>query len=116
MMIWTAGRNMDQGALVAAMYGRADAIPCERKAVMAGGLPGADTTGVLTQAGIDASRHLTIGIEARAAATAGGSSRPVPSGRWPMTRPVARCRTSFPACLSLLILAGTWLSRARSPR
>jgi hypothetical protein len=64
MMIWTAERNMDQGALVAAMYGRADAIPCERKAVMVGGLPGADTAGVLTQAGIDASRYMTISIDA----------------------------------------------------
>jgi len=62
-MIWTAGRNMDQGALVAAMYGQAGAIPCERKAVMAGGLPGADTAGALTQAGIDASRYMTISID-----------------------------------------------------
>jgi hypothetical protein len=64
VVIWTAERNMDQGVLVAAMYGRAAAIPCERKAVMAGGLPGADTASVLTQAGIDASRYLTIGIDA----------------------------------------------------
>ena len=62
-MIWTAGRNMDQGALIAAMYSRAGAAPCERKAVMAGGLPGADTAGALTQAGIGASRHLTISID-----------------------------------------------------
>jgi predicted kinase len=64
MMIWTAERNMDQGAMVAAMYGRADAIPCERKAVLAGGLPGANTAGALTQAGIDASRYMTISIDA----------------------------------------------------
>ena len=63
-MIWTAERNMDQGALVAGMYGQAGSIPCERKAVMAGGLPGADTAGALTQAGIDASRYLTISIDA----------------------------------------------------
>ncbi len=62
-MIWTADRNMDQGALVASMYERAGSVPCERKAIMAGGLPGADTAGVLTQTGIDASRYLTISID-----------------------------------------------------
>ena len=63
-MIWTAERNMDQGALVASMYEQAASVPCERKAVMAGGLRGADTAGALTQAGIDASRYLTISIDA----------------------------------------------------
>ena len=62
-MIWTAERNMDQGALVASMYEQAASVPCERKAVMAGGLRGADTAGALTQAGIDASRYLTISID-----------------------------------------------------
>ncbi|MGH3217302.1 MAG: hypothetical protein ACRDPY_00995 [Streptosporangiaceae bacterium] len=59
-MIWTAQRNMDQGALVAAMYAQADNIACERKAILVGGLRGA---GALTQAGIDASRYLTISID-----------------------------------------------------
>ncbi|MGH3277341.1 MAG: zeta toxin family protein [Streptosporangiaceae bacterium] len=63
-MIWTAERNMDQGALVTSMYERAGPVPCERKAIMAGGLPGADTARVLRQAGIDASRYLTINIDA----------------------------------------------------
>ena len=63
-MIWTAERNMDQGALVASMYEQAASVPCERKAVMVGGLRGADTAGALTQAGIDASRYLTISIDA----------------------------------------------------
>ncbi len=62
-MIWTAERNMDQGALVAAMYARAGLVPCEREAIMAGGLRGADTAGVLTQAGIDTSQFLTISID-----------------------------------------------------
>ena len=53
-MIWTAERNMDQGALVASMYEQAASVPCERKAIMVGGLRGADTAGALTQAGIDA--------------------------------------------------------------
>lgn len=63
-MIWTAERNMDQGALVAGMYEQAASVPCEREAIMAGGLPGANTAGVLTQAGIDASRYMTISIDA----------------------------------------------------
>ena len=63
-MIWTAERNMDQGALVASMYEQAVSVPCERKAVMVGGLRGADTASALTQAGIDASRYLTISIDA----------------------------------------------------
>ena len=62
-MIWTADRNMDQGALVASMYEQAASVPCERKAVMAGGLRGADMAGALTQAGIDASRYLIISID-----------------------------------------------------
>ena len=62
-MIWTAERNMDQGALVASMYEQAASVPCERKAVMGGGLRGTDTAGALTQAGIDASRYLTISID-----------------------------------------------------
>ena len=62
-MIWTAERNMDQGALVASRYEQAASVPCDRKAVLAGGLRGADTAGALTQAGIDASRYLTISID-----------------------------------------------------
>ena len=63
-MIWTAERNMDQGALVASTYEQAGSVPCERKAVMVGGLRGGDTAGALTQAGIDASRYMTISIDA----------------------------------------------------
>jgi hypothetical protein len=63
-MIWTAERNMDQGALVAIMYEQAASVPCERKAVMLGGLRGADTAGALTQAGIDATCYLSISIDA----------------------------------------------------
>ncbi|MGH3274258.1 MAG: zeta toxin family protein, partial [Streptosporangiaceae bacterium] len=62
-MIWTAGRNMDQGALVASMYEQAALVPCERKAIMLGGLPGAGTAGALTQAGVDTSQYFTISID-----------------------------------------------------
>ena len=40
-MIWTAVRNMDQGALVASMYELAASVPCDREAIMVGGLRGA---------------------------------------------------------------------------
>jgi hypothetical protein len=63
-MIWTAERNMDQGALVARMYEEAASVPCERKAVMVGGLRGADTADALTQAGVDATCYLSISIDA----------------------------------------------------
>src|SRR5450755_2224512 len=58
-MIWTAARNKDQGLLVTSMYERADRVPCEREAVMAGGLRGTDKASALTQACVDPSRYLT---------------------------------------------------------
>jgi hypothetical protein len=62
-MIWTAARNKDQGLLVTSMYERADRVPCEREAVMAGGLRGTDKASALTQACVDPSRYLTISID-----------------------------------------------------
>lgn len=61
-MIWAAERNREQSLLVAAMYRRSGAVPCRRIAVVAGGLPGADKAGVLTEAGVDRSRYLAISI------------------------------------------------------
>ena len=42
-VIWTGERYRQQGRLVAGMYQAAAGVPCERSAVIAGGLPGADT-------------------------------------------------------------------------
>ncbi len=43
------------------LYAKAEAVPCEGKAILAGGLPGAGKTSVLTGvAGIDLSRYLMI--------------------------------------------------------
>jgi len=63
-MIWTPQRNIEQGQLVARMYERAGAVPCERQAVLIGGLPGADKLAVLAQAGVDPARYLTVSVDA----------------------------------------------------
>jgi Zeta toxin len=63
-VIWTAERNRQQGALVSAMYHElaAEAL-CERKAVLAGGLPGASISDVLVEAGVDPAGYLTISVD-----------------------------------------------------
>jgi predicted ABC-type ATPase len=58
---WTAERNRIHGEIVRDLYNRAKAVPCEHKAIIAGGLPGAGKTTVLAEhAGIDQSKYLTI--------------------------------------------------------
>jgi hypothetical protein len=42
MRIWNPERNAAQGVMVAEMYQRAGGVPCERSAILAGGLRGAD--------------------------------------------------------------------------
>ena len=62
-MIWTSERNRQQGELVAEIYRGAAAVPCERLAIIAGGLPGADKARALDEAGVDRSRYLTVSID-----------------------------------------------------
>ena len=62
-MIWTPGRNRQQGTAVADLYRRADDVPCERMAVIIGGLHGADKPGALAAAGIDRTRYLTVSVD-----------------------------------------------------
>ena len=58
---WTESRALMQDAIIADLYGAAREVPCERRAILAGGLPGAGKTTVLERfAGIDRSRYLTI--------------------------------------------------------
>ena len=58
---WTAARNREQGAIVDKLYSRASEVPCDRKAIIVGGLPGAGKTTVLARvANIDRSQYLTI--------------------------------------------------------
>ncbi len=63
-MIWTGERHRQQGRLVAEMYQAAAGVPCERSAVIAGGLPGADKAAALDQSGVDRQRYLTVSINA----------------------------------------------------
>jgi predicted kinase len=58
---WADDRVLMQDAIIRDLYTAADEVPCERRAILAGGLPGAGKTTVLEQhAGIDRSRFLTI--------------------------------------------------------
>lgn len=59
--IWSRDRRDAHDAIVGYLYGAAAEVPCERKAIMAGGLGGAGKSTVLDErAGIDRSRYLTI--------------------------------------------------------
>ena len=63
-VIWTGERGRQQARLVAGMYRAAAGVPCERSAVIAGGLPGADKAAALDRSGVDRSRYLTVSIDA----------------------------------------------------
>jgi hypothetical protein len=63
-VIWTGERARQQRLLVTQMYRVADGVPCERRAAIAGGLPGADKAAALDRAGLDRARYLTVSIEA----------------------------------------------------
>jgi hypothetical protein len=86
VVIWTGERNRQQGALVAEMYQAAAAVPCERAAVIAGGLPGAGKAGALDEAGVDRSRYLTVSIDAVLARMAAGQLIPEADGLSPLGR------------------------------
>lgn len=59
--IWTAERSRLHGLLLSEAYANAAHVPCDRLAIMVGGLGGAGKTTVLDQcAGIDRSQYLTI--------------------------------------------------------
>jgi predicted kinase len=58
---WTAERDRVQGDLVAGLYKGSSEVPCDRVAIIAGGLGGAGKSTVLGKhAGIDLSQYLTI--------------------------------------------------------
>jgi Zeta toxin len=64
VVIYLPDRNKDQGRIVAAFYYHAADFPCERKAIMAGGLRGADKDNALASSGIDRSQYLLISVDA----------------------------------------------------
>jgi predicted kinase len=58
---WTYDRALIQDSIIRDLYTAASHVPCDRRAILAGGLPGAGKTTVLEQhAGIDRSHFLTI--------------------------------------------------------
>jgi predicted ABC-type ATPase len=59
--IWTAERSELHNEVIETVYSEAAAVPCERQAIVAGGLGGAGKTTLLErQAGIDLSKFITI--------------------------------------------------------
>jgi predicted ABC-type ATPase len=59
--VWTEERDRLHDAIIEDLYAKVANVPCDAKAIMAGGLGGAGKTTVLTeQAGIDLSQYLMI--------------------------------------------------------
>jgi predicted kinase len=59
--VWSEERGQLHDSLLDELYARSNSVPCENKAIIAGGLPGAGKTTVLGgHAGIDRSQYLTI--------------------------------------------------------
>ena len=59
--VWTAERDALHDSLVGDLYAAADAVPCEGKAIIAGGTGGAGKTTILgSHHGVDESQYLTI--------------------------------------------------------
>ena len=85
-MIWTGERNRQQGRLVAGLYRAAAGVPCERSAVIAGGLPGADKGTALDRSGVDRARYLTVSIDAVLNQMAGAGLIPESDGLSPLMR------------------------------
>jgi hypothetical protein len=85
-VIWTGERHRQQGRLVAVMYQAAAGVPCERSAVIAGGLPGADKAAVLDRSGVDRSQFLTVSIDATLDQMAGAGLIPGADGLSPLMR------------------------------
>jgi predicted kinase len=59
--VWSYERRLVHDSLVQALYAQAAGVPCEHRAILAGGLPGAGKTTVLGgHADVDLSRYLAI--------------------------------------------------------
>jgi hypothetical protein len=83
-VIWSADRSRRQGHIVDGLYRSAAAVPAERKAVLAGGLRGADKAAALSQAGLDRARYLAISVDGVLAELARRSLIPVVGGLAPL--------------------------------
>ena len=59
--VWSDQRDAMHDSIIDDLYARASDVPCERRAIIAGGLPGAGKSTILERyAGIDRSHYLTI--------------------------------------------------------
>ena len=85
-MIWTGERGRQQARLVDGMYQAAAEVRCERSAVIAGGLPGADKAAALDRSGVDRSRYLTVSVGAVLDQMAGAGLIPGTDGLSPLTQ------------------------------
>jgi predicted kinase len=83
-MIWATERNRQQGQLIAEMYRAGAAVPCERRAVIAGGLPGAAKDDALERHGVSRSQYLTISIDGVLAEMAARRLIPAVAGLSPL--------------------------------
>ena len=83
-VIWSADRSRRQGHIVDGLYRQAAGVPGERRAVLAGGLRGADKGAALDKAGVDRARYLTISVDGMLAELARRSLIPVVAGRAPL--------------------------------
>ena len=59
--VWSTARELQHNSIIDGLFDRAQTVPCDRQAVIAGGLAGAGKTTVLREhAGIDLDKYLTI--------------------------------------------------------
>jgi predicted kinase len=59
--VWSGEREVLQDSIIEDLYTRASGVPCEGRAIMAGGLPGAGKSTILERhAGIERSQYLAI--------------------------------------------------------
>jgi predicted kinase len=58
--VWSYERRLVHDALLQDLYARAAGVPCEHRAILAGGLPGAGKTTVLGRQAVDLSRYLPV--------------------------------------------------------
>lgn len=83
-MIWTPERNRQQGQVVAQLYRRGAGVPCERLAVIAGGLPGGGKPAALAAASVHPAQYLTVSVNAVLEELAAAGLIPAVAGLSPM--------------------------------
>jgi len=83
-VIWSADRSRRQGHIVDGLCRQAAGVPGERRAVLAGGLRGADKAAALDKAGVDPARYLVISVDAVLGELARRSLIPVVAGLAPL--------------------------------